>query len=59
MKNLIYVLRDFAEDILILFGLGVINIATFRIHEIAGLYCLGATLALVGFTLARNPPKKE
>lgn len=59
MRNLIYVLRDFAEDILILSGLVLINIATFQLHTIAGMYCVGATLALVGFTLARNPPKKE
>jgi len=59
MKNLFYVLRDFAEDILILSGLAIINYATFQIHPVAGMYCLGATLVLVGFTIARHPPRKE
>ncbi|WP_080833220.1 hypothetical protein [Cohnella massiliensis] len=59
MKNIFYVLRDYAEDILIGAGLLIINIATFRLHEIAGLFGLGVTLLLVGFATARNPPKKE
>jgi len=59
MKNILYILRDFAEDFLIVAGLGLVNIATFRLHEIAGMYCLGATLILVGFAISRHPPKKE
>lgn len=59
MKNLIYVLRDYAEDIFITAGLVVINLATFQLHTIAGLFCLGATLMAVGFTIARHPPRKE
>ena len=59
MKNLIYVLRDFAEDFLIIAGLVIINYATFQLHYLAGMYCLGATMMLVGFTIARYPPRKE
>lgn len=59
MKNLFYILRDYAEDFLIVAGLVLINAATFRLHQIAGMYCLGATLMLVGFAISRHPPKKE
>lgn len=47
--------RDYAEDLLILSGLGVIVYASFRLHEIAGLYVLGLVLAGVGWLLAGGP----
>lgn len=59
MKNIVNVIADFIEDILILAGLIVINYAAFQINEVAGLFTVGATLLLVGFTIARHPPKKE
>lgn len=59
MRNIIYLLKDFAEDVLILAGLTVINAATFQLNQTAGLYCLGVTLAVIGLTIARQPPKKE
>lgn len=59
MKNLFYVLRDYAEDIFISAGLVVVNVATFQLHPTAGLFCLGATLMAVGFAIARHPPRKE
>ncbi|MNW58337.1 hypothetical protein D3C74_361960 [compost metagenome] len=59
MRNIIYLLRDFAEDIFILSGLAIINLATFQLNQVAGMYCLGITLAVIGLTIARQPPKKE
>ncbi|MGG4552600.1 MULTISPECIES: hypothetical protein [Paenibacillus] len=59
MRNIIYLLRDFAEDIFILAGMALINVATFQLHQTAGMYSLGVTLAVIGLTIARQPPKKE
>ena len=47
-------LADYAEDLLIVAGLGVIVVASFLVHMILGLYVLGAVMVGVGFMLARG-----
>lgn len=43
----------YAEDLLIVAGILSINVATFQFGMTAGLYCLGASLILFGFAIAR------
>lgn len=47
----------YADDLLIIAGLGVAVLATFRLGVTAGLYALGAALVILGAVLARQPPK--
>ena len=47
-------LADYAEDLLIVAGLGVIVVASFLVHMILGLYVLGAVMVAVGWVLARG-----
>jgi len=47
-------LADYAEDLLIVAGLGVIVYASFLVHRILGLYVLGAVMVGVGWVLARG-----
>jgi len=47
-------LTDYAEDLLIVAGLGVIVVASFLVHMILGLYVLGAVMVAVGWLLARG-----
>ena len=47
-------LADYAEDLLIVAGLGVIVLASFLVHVVLGLYVLGAVLVAVGWLLARG-----
>lgn len=47
-------LKLFGEDILILGGLSAINFATFQYGITAGMYCLGASLILIGYAIARQ-----
>lgn len=60
MKKTLKFLRNHAEDIFIGSGLVVINVATFKLSTIAGLYTVGATLLVVGVVLARfHPPQRR
>lgn len=62
MNRIVTFLRDFAEDYLVLLGVLLINLATYRINITAGLYCTGITSLLAGVLLAvmaRKPPKGE
>ena len=47
----------YIEDVLIIAGLLVIAVATFRLSVTAGLYVVGAELVGMGIVLARQPPK--
>jgi len=47
-------LADYAEDLLIVAGLGAIVAASFLIGVIPGLYTLGVVLVVVGALIARG-----
>lgn len=47
-------LTDYAEDLLIVAGLGAIVAASFLIGVIPGLYTLGVVLVVVGALIARG-----
>lgn len=47
-------LADYAEDLLIVAGLGVVVWASFLVSVVLGLYTLGAVLIVVGLLLARG-----
>ena len=47
-------LADYAEDLLIVAGLGAIVWASFLIGVIPGLYTLGVVLVVVGLLIARG-----
>jgi len=48
-------LGDYAEDVLIISGLGFIVWASFLVGRILGLYVLGVVLVGLGWFLARSP----
>lgn len=48
-------LGNYAEDVLIISGLGFIVWASFLVGRILGLYTLGAVLVGLGWFLARSP----
>lgn len=47
-------LGKYGEDFLILGGIFSINLATFQFGVTAGLYCLGVSLLLLGYAVARQ-----
>lgn len=62
MKNMVIkaikkFLTLYIEDILIICGLTLIVIATFLLSKIAGLYCLGGCLFVLGVYFAVFPIK--
>lgn len=58
MKKLRNILRNYAEDIFIITGLILINLATFRLSITAGLYSVGFSLIALGVVIARQPPRR-
>lgn len=48
-------LKDYAEDVLIISGLGFIVWASFLVGRVLGLYTLGVVLIGLGWFLARSP----
>ncbi len=56
-KKLVNIIK-YIEDILIFSGLIIIIWTTFIISKIAGRYCLGITLVLLGIYFAKNPPER-
>ncbi|CAM3355668.1 hypothetical protein HP548_02990 [Paenibacillus taichungensis] len=61
MNRIVTFLRDFAEDYLVLLGVLLINLATYRISVTAGLYCTGGFCLVAGVLvafMARLPPRR-
>jgi hypothetical protein len=50
-------ITKYIEDILIVSGLIVIVKATFLLSKLAGLYCLGGILLVLGVIVSIKPPK--
>lgn len=48
-------LKDYAEDVLIISGLGFIVWASFLVGRVLGFYTLGVVLIGLGWFLARSP----
>ena len=59
MKKLLNILGEYAEDLLILAGLALICVATFRISTTAGIYAVGVSCLGLGLVIARYPPRKR
>lgn len=55
--NILKVITKYLEDILIVSGLIVIVKATFLLSKLAGLYCLGGILLVLGIIVSIKPPK--
>lgn len=51
-------IASYFEDFCIFSGLFFIVFATFKLSKIAGLYCLGICLLLLGIWFTRNPIRK-
>lgn len=58
MKKRFSILRDYLEDIFIGAGVVVINLATYQLDTIIGMYCTGLSLIAIGIILARQPPRR-
>ena len=51
-------LGEFVEDFLIILGLLLIVMATFRVNEIAAIFVLGFIFLIIGIIRARRPPRR-
>lgn len=52
-------ITKYLEDLLILSGLIIIIKATFLLSLIAGMYCLGLILLVLGIFFAKYPPRRR
>jgi hypothetical protein len=52
-------INKYIEDILIFSGLAAIVAATFMLSIIAGVYCFGVALLVIGVLLAKYPGRSK
>lgn len=57
--HLIRLMFKYLEDLLIVSGLIIIVKATFLLSKLAGMYCLGFVLLMLGIYFAKNPPSER
>ena len=57
MNKLIKFLSLYCEDIMILAGLILIVITTYKVNVIVANYLLGAIFTILGLILSKRPPK--